>query len=69
MVMPRMARAAAAPSSALSAILMPPDLPRLPVGTCAFTTEGPILATAADASSGVLQTMPFGIGTPAGNNT
>src|SRR5258708_32775027 len=48
---------------------MPPDFPRFPVGTWALITEGPIFATAADASSALLQTVPFGIGTPAGART
>src|SRR5580700_6675632 len=67
--MPRMERAALSPSSGVFTSLMPPDLPRLPVGTCALTTLGPILATASDASSGVVHTSPFGVGTPAGAST
>src|SRR5258708_14485782 len=68
-VMPSISRAIAAPSAGVSAILMPPDFPRFPVGTWALITEGPIFATAADASSALLQTVPLGIGTPAGART
>jgi hypothetical protein len=38
----RIAAATAPASSGLSAVLIPPALPRLPVGTWAFTTQGPI---------------------------
>src|ERR1700761_1027275 len=69
MAMPRMERAAAAPSSGVFTSLIPPDLPRFPVGTCAFTTLGPILTTASVTSSAVVQTSPSGVGTPAGAST
>src|SRR5579883_686056 len=67
--MPRMAVAVAAASSALSALRMPPALPRLPVGTWAFTTHGPISAKAAAASCGERQSLARGMGTPAGAST
>src|SRR5271168_2378312 len=67
--MPRIAATAAAASTALSALRMPPDLPRLPVGTCALTTQGPIEPNADLASSCVPQSSPRGTGTPAGAST
>src|SRR5919202_1290159 len=67
--MPRMACALAAASSGLSAIPMPPALPRLPVGTCAFTTQGPTSWKAAAADAGVAQSRPRGTGMPAGRST
>src|ERR1700750_1938535 len=69
MLICRISRAAFAASSGVWTSLMPPDLPRLPVGTCAFTTDGPRSATAADACSAVSQTFPSGVGTPAGTRT
>ncbi len=68
-VISSIALAAAAASSGPSAIFIPPDFPRLPASTCALITEGPMLATAALTSSGVLQTTPFGINTAAGSRT
>ena len=65
MVMPRMLAAAAWASSAVAASLMPPALPRLPVGTCALTTHGPIRAPPLPASSGVRASRPFGVAMPA----
>src|SRR5258705_6220294 len=69
MLISSIALAAAAASSGPSAIFIPPDFPRLPASTCALITEGPMLATAALTSSGVLQTTPFGINTAAGSRT
>ena len=69
MVMPRMLAAAALASSALAASLMPPALPRLPVGTCALTTHGPIRRAASPASSGVRASTPFGVAIPAARNS
>ena len=56
----------AAASAGVPASLMPPALPRLPAGTCALTTQGPILAAAIAASASEMQTMPRGTGIPAG---
>ena len=52
--MPRIVAACERASSAVAASLIPPALPRLPVGTCALITHGPISAAAAAASSAVL---------------
>src|SRR3546814_176603 len=49
--MPRMAPAWLRASAGSAASRMPPALPRLPVGTCAFTTQGPISRAAASASA------------------
>ena len=45
---------------------MPPALPRLPAGTCALMTQGPIFAAAIAASAAVMQSVPRGTGMPAG---
>ncbi|MNC84964.1 hypothetical protein D3C83_05340 [compost metagenome] len=62
--MPMIARAWARASSGVAASLMPPALPRLPVGTCALTTTAPIRAAAAAASSGVAASVPRGTAMP-----
>ena len=49
----------------LSASLTPPALPRPPVSTCALTTTGPpISSAAARASAGVSATRPWETGMP-----
>ena len=53
MSMPRMALAWARASSGEEASLIPPAFPRLPVGTCALTTQGPMAWAAVAASSAV----------------
>ena len=68
-VMPRMLPAAALARRASAASLMPPALPRLPVGTCALTTHGPIARAAASASSGVRASAPSGVAMPAARNS
>ena len=68
-VMPRMLPAAALAAAASAASLMPPALPRLPVGTCALTTHGPILRAAVSASSGVRASAPSGVAMPAARNS
>src|SRR5262245_23600358 len=69
MRMPIIWRAACLASSGPAASLMPPALPRLPAGTCAFTTQGPIFAAAIAASAVLMQRMPRGTGMPAGVKT
>src|SRR5215470_18244588 len=67
---PRMACALALASSAVSASLTPPALPRPPVLTCALTTTvWPNPAAAAAASSGVCATSPGNTGTPCSANS
>ena len=65
-VMPRIWPATFSASSGVLASLMPPALPRLPVGTCAFTTHGPICAAAIAASFALMHSMPRGTAMPAG---
>src|SRR5665647_1407207 len=69
MVMPRIWPAICSASAAVPASLMPPALPRLPVGTCALTTQGPICVAAFFACAAVVHRMPRGIGIPAGPST
>src|SRR5262245_11189680 len=69
MRMPRIWLAACFASSGPAASLIPPALPRLPVGTCAFTTQGPIFAAAIAASAALMQSVPRGTGMPAGVKT
>ena len=66
--MARIARAALAASSAVSAVLIPPALPRLPAGTCAFTTQAPSSAAAEDASSAEVTSLLFGTAMPAASS-
>ena len=68
MLMPRMAAAADSASAALAATLMPPALPRLPVGTCALSTHGPSLSAICAASAGVAARAPCGVSIPAARN-
>src|SRR6185437_6183687 len=69
MRMPRICPAASLASSGPAASLIPPALPRLPAGTCALTTQGPIFAAAMAASAGLMQSLPRGTGMPAGVKT
>src|SRR5450830_2051512 len=62
--MPMMALAWVLASSGVAASLMPPALPRLPVGTWALTTTGPIRAATSTASSGVFASPPLGTAMP-----
>ena len=66
MRMPRICPATFSASAGVLASLMPPALPRLPAGTCAFTTQGPIFAAAIAASAALMHKMPRGTGMPAG---
>src|SRR3954452_1616941 len=62
---PRMSWARALASSALSASLTPPALPRPPTFTCALTTtRSPMSLAMASACSGVSATPPGSTGTP-----
>ena len=63
--MPRISPAAAAASSGVVARLMPPALPRLPVGTCALTTQAPMRRAIASAASALAATAPGGVAIPA----
>src|SRR5450759_1408922 len=62
--MPMMALAWVLASSGVAASLMPPALPRLPVGAWALTTTGPIRAAISAASAGVLASPPLGTAMP-----
>ncbi len=63
MSMPRIAWAALRASPTLCTTLMPPALPRPPIFTCALTTQGnPIRSAAATASGTVRAGMPDGTG-------
>src|SRR5215467_8741428 len=66
MRIPRICPAALCASSGVGASLMPPALPRSPVGTCALITQGPIFAAAIAASAAVIHRIPRGTGIPAG---
>ena len=65
MSMPRMAAATVRASSAPSAGLMPPALPRRPAGTWALTITGPKSRAASAASSAVAAQRPRGTSMPA----
>jgi hypothetical protein len=69
MRIPRPRLAACFASSGPAASLIPPALPRLPAGTCALTTQGPIFAAAMAASAALIQSAPRGTGMPAGVKT
>src|SRR5690348_3343888 len=69
MLMPRICPANFSASAGVLASLMPPALPRFPVGTCAFTTHGPICAAALAASFALMHRMPRGTGMAAGAST
>src|SRR4051794_33546061 len=65
MSIPRMFSACCSASTRSEATLMPPALPRPPICTCALTTQGyPISSAAATASSTVVAGAPLGTGTP-----
>src|SRR3954452_21156538 len=65
MSIPRMLLACSSASWRFWATLMPPALPRPPICTCALTTQGyPISSAAATASSTVVAGEPLGTGTP-----
>src|SRR5262245_35454730 len=66
MRIPRICPAAFCASSGVPASLMPPALPRLPVGTCALITQGPIFAAAIAASDALMHRIARGTGIPAG---
>src|SRR5215475_2035422 len=67
--MPRICSAVLRASSDVRASLMPPAFPRLPAGTCALTTQGPIFVAAVAASAAVLQSIPRSVGMPAAFRT
>src|SRR6187402_2466821 len=69
MRMPRICAAASSASSGPAASLIPPALPRLPAGTCAFTTQDPMFAATIAASAALMQSLPHGTGMPAGVKT
>src|SRR5512134_607549 len=62
--MPRMVLAWILASAGDAARLMPPALPRFPVGTCALTTAAPQRAAIPAASSGVRASPPAGTTMP-----
>src|SRR3954452_20574635 len=65
MSIPRMFCACSSASTRLLATLIPPAFPRPPICTCALTTQGyPISSAAATASSTVVAGEPLGTGTP-----
>src|SRR5689334_21160457 len=66
MRMPMIFSAACPASSGDPASLIPPALPRFPVGTCALITQGPILAAAIAASAAEMHSRPRGTGILAG---
>ena len=65
MSIPMMAFAWVSASTRSFATLIPPAFPRPPICTCALTTQGyPISSAAATASSTVVAGAPLGTGTP-----
>ena len=65
MVIPRISAARASASAGSAASFTPPALPRPPTRTCALTTTGPpIRSAAARACAGVVATSPTETGTP-----
>src|SRR5262245_34963844 len=65
MSIPRISPARASTSSAFAASLMPPAFPRPPMSTCALTTTGyPMASAAARASAGLVASRPSDTGMP-----
>src|SRR3989304_56543 len=67
--MPRICDATCSASAGVLASLMPPALPRLPVGPWALPPQGPISPAAVAAPAAPVTRMPRGTGMPAGEST